>query len=285
MKKIEKLTVTLLGAFLISGCSISTNQNEQQKKANLTSYALTDILLTESKTQPVYKMIKKLNSKNDELNNVLTILKQVDTLLSENRNNFTSTIETLSEGNYKTKETITYVDQNNTSKTIELFYNSEYFEENEDDEKETKTINTGYLLSDGKQYNFISENEIEEETNEKEKSNKIKVETDLNSYIQCEQSFEEEIENNITITEEKYEYKVVENNKTINEYSISFEKGKDNLSEIELEINDTEYVVKEFNKDNKQYLSLEVETNDNENEYLYEISLNEQGEKVYSLIQ
>lgn len=284
MNKIKKLTITLLGALVLTGCSTFDGQATQKSKANTTTYALTDILLSENKTKPVLKMVKKLNQADSELTNVLDILKQVDTLLSENRNSFTSNVETLLEGEYKTKETITYIDQNNVEKTIELLYNSETFGKVDEDEKESKTINKGILLSDGETYNFISENEIEEEKDEKENSNKIKIETGLNSYIVCEQSFEEEIKKDITIKEEKYEYKIVENNKTINEYSISFETGKDNLTEIELEINNIEYEVKEFVKDNKQYLVLEVETNESEKEYLYEISLNENGEKTYTLI-
>lgn len=284
MNKIKKLTITLLGALALTGCSTFDGQATQKSKANTTTYALTDILLSENKSKPVLKMVKKLNQADNELTNVLDILKQVDTLLNENRNNFTSNVEILLEGEYKTKETITYVDQNNVEKTIELFYNSETFDKVDEDEKESKTINKGILLSHGETYNFVSENEIEEEIDEKENSNKIKIETGLNSYIVCEQSFEEEIKKDITVKEEKYEYKIVENNKTINEYSISFETGKDNLTEIELEINDVEYEVKEFIKDNKQYLSLEVETNESEKEYLYEISLNENGEKTYTLI-
>ena len=284
MNKIKKLTITLLGALVLTGCSTFDGQATQKSKANTTTYALTDILLNENKAKPVLKMVKKLNQADSELTNVLDILKQVDTLLSENRNSFTSNVETLLEGEYKTKETITYIDQNNVEKTIELLYNSETFGKVDEDEKESKTINKGILLSDGETYNFISENEIEEEKDEKENSNKIKIETGLNSYIVCEQSFEEEIKKDITIKEEKYEYKIVENNKTINEYSISFETGKDNLTEIELEINNIEYEVKEFVKDNKQYLVLEVETNESEKEYLYEISLNENGEKTYTLI-
>lgn len=284
MNKIKKLTITLLGALVLTGCSTFDGQATQKSKANTTTYALTDILLSENKTKPVLKMVKKLNQADSELTNVLDILKQVDTLLSENRNSFTSNVETLLEGEYKTKETITYIDQNNVEKTIELLYDSETFGKVDEDEKESKTINKGILLSEGETYNFVSENEIEEEKDEKENSNKIKIETGLNSYIVCEQSFEEEIKKDITIKEEKYEYKIVENNKTINEYSISFETGKDNLTEIELEINNIEYEVKEFVKDNKQYLVLEVETNESEKEYLYEISLNENGEKTYTLI-
>lgn len=284
MNKIKKLTITLLGALVLTGCSTFDGQATFKNKANTTTYALTDILLSGNKTKPVLKMVRKLNQADNELNNVLDILKQVDTLLSENRNNFSSNVETLLEGDYKTKETITYIDQNNSKKTIELLYNSQTINEVDEDEKETKTINKGILLSDGAAYNFVSENEIEEEKYEKENSNKIKIETGINSYIVCEQSFEEEIKKDVTIKEEKYEYKIVENNKTLNEYSISFETGKDNLTEIELEINDIEYEVKEFSKDNKQYLSLEVENSDDEKEYLYEISINDNGEKTYTLI-
>lgn len=284
MNKIKKLTITLLGALVLTGCSTFDGQATSRSKVNTTTYALTDILLNENKSKPVLQIVKKFNQSDSELNNVLDILKQVDTLLSENRNNFSSNIETLLEGEYKTKETITYIDQNNDIKTIELLYNSQTIDKVDEDEKETKTINKGILLSDGTTYNFVSENEIEEEKDEKENSNKIKIETGINSYIVCEQSFEEEIKKDVTIKEEKYEYKIVENNKTLNEYSISFETGKDNLTEIELEINNVEYEVKEFNKDNKQYLSLKVENNDDKKEYLYEISMNENGEKTYALI-
>lgn len=284
MNKIKKLAITLLGALMLTGCSTFDGQATSRSKANTTTYALTDILLKETKSKPVLQIVKKFNQSYSELNNVLDILKQVDTLLSENRNNFSSNIETLLEGEYKTKETITYIDQNNDIKTIELLYNSQTIDKVDEDEKETKTINKGILLSDGTTYNFVSENEIEEEKDEKENSNKIKIETGINSYIVCEQSFEEEIKKDVTIKEEKYEYKIVENNKTLNEYSISFETGKDNLTEIELEINNVEYEVKEFNKDNKQYLSLKVENNDDKKEYLYEISMNENGEKTYALI-
>lgn len=286
MKKFEKLTVTLLGALMLTSCG--TNQvNARQGQTNATTFALTDILLMENKAESTIKMVKKLNqeSNNDELNNVLSILKQVDTLLNENRKSFTSKIEIINDGTYETKETITYIDQNNTQKTVELFYNTQYLEEKYEEEIEAITINKGYLLTDGRQYNFISEKEIEEEKNEIEKSNKIKVETGLNSFIECEQSYEEETENNVIKKEEKYEYKIVENNKTINEYSISFETGKNNLSEIELEIDNVEYEIKEFSKNNKTYLSLEVEKDDGEKEFIYEISLNENGEKSYTLIQ
>lgn len=286
MKKFEKLTVTLLGALMLTSCG--TNQvNARQVQTNATTFALTDILLMENKAESTIKMVKKLNqeSNNDELNNVLSILKQVDTLLSENRKSFTSKIETINDGTYETKETISYIDQNNVEKTVELFYNTQYLEEKDEEEIETITINKGYLLTDGRQYNFISEKEIEEEKDEIEKSNKIKVETGLNSFIECQQSYEEETENNVIKKEEKYEYKIVENNKTINEYSISFETGKNNLSEIELEIDNVEYEIKEFSKNNKTYLSLEVEKDDEEKEYIYEISLDENGEKIYKLIQ
>lgn len=286
MKKFEKLTVTLLGALMLTSCG--TNQvNARQGQTNATTFALTDILLMENKAEATIKMVKKLNqeSNNDELNNVLSILKQVDTLLSENRKSFTSKVEIINDETYETKETITYIDQNNTQKTVELFYNTQYFEEKDKEEIEAITINRGYLLTDGRQYNFISEKEIEEEKDEIEKSNKIKVETGLNSFIECEQSYEEETENNVIKKEEKYEYKIVENNKTINEYSISFETGKNNLSEIELEIDNVEYEIKEFSKNNKTYLSLEVEKDDGEKEFIYEISLNENGEKSYTLIQ
>ena len=286
MKKFEKITMTLLGVLMLTSCG--TNQvNARQGQTNATTFALTDILLMENKAESTIKMVKKLNqeSNNDELNNVLSILKQVDTLLSENRKSFTSKIEIINDGAYETKETISYIDQNNTQKTVELFYNTQYLEEKDEEEKEAITINRGYLLTDGRQYNFISEKEIEEEKDEIEKSNKIKVETGLNSFIECEQSYEEETENNIIKKEEKYEYKIVENNKTINEYSISFETGKNNLSEIELEIDNIEYEIKEFSKNNKTYLSLEVEKDDEEKEYIYEISLDENGEKSYTLIQ
>lgn len=286
MKKFEKLTVTLLGALMLTSCG--TNQvNARQVQTNATTFALTDILLMENKAESTIKMVKKLNqeSNNDELNNVLSILKQVDTLLSENRKSFTSKIEIINDGTYETKETISYIDQNNVEKTVELFYNTQYLEEKDEEEIETITINKGYLLTDGRQYNFISEKEIEEEKDEIEKSNKIKVETGLNSFIECQQSYEEETENNVIKKEEKYEYKIVENNKTINEYSISFETGKNNLSEIELEIDNVEYEIKEFSKNNKTYLSLEVEKDDEEKEYIYEISLDENGEKIYTLIQ
>ena len=286
MKKFEKITMTLLGVLMLTSCG--TNQvNARQGQTNATTFALTDILLMENKAESTIKMVKKLNqeSNNDELNNVLSILKQVDTLLSENRKSFTSKIEIINDGAYETKETISYIDQNNTQKTVELFYNTQYLEEKDEEEKEAITINRGYLLTDGRQYNFISEKEIEEEKDEIEKSNKIKVETGLNSFIECEQSYEEETENNIIKKEEKYEYKIVENNKTINEYSISFETGKNNLSEIELEIDNVEYEIREFSKNNKTYLSLEVEKDDEEKEYIYEISLDENGEKSYTLIQ
>lgn len=286
MKKFEKLTVTLLGALMLTSCG--TNQvDARQGQTNATTFALTDILLMENKAESTIKMVKKLNqeSNNDELNNVLSILKQVDTLLSENRKSFTSKIEIINDGTYETKETISYIDQNNVEKTVELFYNTQYLEEKDEEEIEAITINKGYLLTDGRQYNFISEKEIEEEKDEIEKSNKIKVETGLNSFIECEQSYEEETENNVIKKEEKYEYKIVENNKTINEYSISFETGKNNLSEIELEIDNVEYEIKEFSKNNKTYLSLEVEKDDEEKEYIYEISLDENGEKIYTLIQ
>lgn len=293
MKKLIVSPLLLLIGASSMGCALansSSNVNSKKESVTQTQFVLASKLASSVGTNSFAKRaIPQVEETpvQDPLAEVMPMFEQADFIINQGKNSLTSKKETSDLEEYENKEVIGFKDVDGTDKEVTLYYNVTFNKEVEEDESEKEEIRKGIIKSDSFEYPFISKDEIEEEQGEKETSYEITIQTDVDSFITSEQSFEEEVKNGKTAKEEKYSYTVVTNGKVSKEYSYEFETGKDNVTEIELEYNGVEYEMTSFIKENQEYLKLEIENDatDEETSYIYLKTVDENNNVTYTLVK
>lgn len=263
--------IALLSMAFITGCdntSSNTIKVTGTNDENIIMLAKQSILSFSSLDNMTLGV--KLNKKelsDNQIEDIKKTLSQVDVLLSKEHSIEVNKLSS-DKQDYAYKLQLSY-----SNKNIYLYYNDIYEETEIDyDELETKTFFKGIAMYENNEYKFTFESEFEEEYNETEKESKLKIFTDAASYIEITNENEKEfVESKMS-----YNYKKVVNGNEIMDYEFSL-KEENRKRKVEVEINETEYELKYYEKDNKQYILVELD--DYENHYLFEkvITKNEDG--------
>ena len=222
----------------------------------------------------------------DKKDDLQTILEQIDLMINTNKDQLKIEIVESDRDEYETKQLVTYVDIDQSSKNLTLYYNSTVEEETEveddedkapEEEYEKETKLEGIIVKDDKELLFDSELEIEKESDEQEQELKMNIylTADKKNIIRCLQEYETEIEDGKEEKEEKYSYTKIENGKKVSFYSFTREV-EDDETEIKLVRNGQTHKIKMYEKNGKTFVRVALKVNGKETKVtLYEKVIDE----------
>lgn len=143
------------------------------------------------------------------------------------------------------------------------------------EEIETKEKLVGLvLLSETETYAFKAMNKTEIEEDEQESKRSFKIELNETSFIEVMEKSEVEEDEKET----KFEYTFVQDGKVELNYALKIEDEKDELLEVTYEVNEIEYEVTKFVKEDKEIYKVEREDNkDHEETFFFTKIVNEDG--------
>lgn len=275
MKKIISLSLlTLLGVFILIGCSNSKNNNLSFTDAYSYS-AIGGIGLLNQTNEDAYNT--SVDSKNNKLllNNKTQIKDELKNTILKNLSIAYSTIrgevvksETKESDRleYQYYYTISTVDINGNNQLYEFYYNITSKNIEEDDfEVEIEEKLEGIVILNDVEYKMIGEKEKED--NEEESNFKIFL--DQNNFVEIEQ----ESSNN----EQEFEYIQHQNGKVVYKTTVEYERKFNKNIELKFEVFEknirNKYKYEFFNKNNKSYVSVNYINDQNKEKILIEIVL------------
>lgn len=251
-------------------------------EATGTDAPLSDNAPTESE-QDDLPATEEITLSEETKNELLTNLKMVEEMLGAGI--VKSEMTPSDREGYTSRYTLTTTALDGTQKVYEFHYveneeTPENTDDDDDDEKDDKTVTTlsGIVILDGNEYEMRGERETK--NNKEEYSFLIRI--DEETYVEIEQETKE------NAAKYEFSYTLYQGGEKVYETEVEF-KLKENGSislEFSTEANgqEYEYEFKFTEKDGEKLVSVEVENNDAENEYLIRITTDDAGETHYEFI-
>lgn len=216
-------------------------------------------------------------------NTLLTNLKMVEEMLGSGI--VKSEVTPSDREGYTSRYTLTTTALDGTQKVYEFHYveNQETPEDTDDDdndEKDDKTVTTlsGIVILDGSEYEMRGERE--QKNNKEEYSFLIRI--DEETYVKIEQETKE------SAAKYEFSYALYQGGEQVYETEVEFKLNENgNISlEFSTEANgqELEYEFKFTERDGERLVSVEIENNDTEAEYLIRIMTDDAGETHYEFI-
>lgn len=213
-------------------------------------------------------MMKKRNFTEEEILSLQKLLGQVEIFLNEDKS--LEVVELTSD-----KEEYVYCLQLNFSifeinETFTLYYNDinstqevEKDDDEDENEVETKINFQGLAIYQEGEYQFNFESEEEVEGNESESESVFTLIKDKQNYIKVQQEIETEADEN----ELSYSYQIFQDGKKAYDYKIKSEQEMEDGSlekQVNLRLNNVDYKIKYFVKDEIDYLKVTMKTSNEE---------------------
>ena len=223
---------------------ISLTQEKMNKLAFETTTAVQSAVSVEN--VPILS-VKKAFSEEEKLE-VEEVLPAVDLILT-NGSTFKSTLVESTNGDYSYEVIISYLDVSGRPYEYSMFFNILKDKTYKDEDETTHIVKySGIMMLDMAGYEFVSTLTEEQEGHETESemSTVVYLNASKTSYIQVEQS----TENELNESEESFEYEVWEKGVLDKNFEITTEINK-NKKYIETEVNDISYKTELIDSENK----------------------------------
>lgn len=306
--KLLASTLLIMGALAMGGCTssfekpLSSIANEKIASQSLSTLSLLNGPQGSAALKRALLSNQSVNLTEQEINDIKSVLGQVDTILTNQTGVTTLVIESPQEA-YEFGLLVTYTDIFAHSSSYSLFYNQvktvdHDLEETEekvddgvedeiepeesnggprygqhDDEIKNKTWLEGILISEEATYNFTSLVKEEIEDDEYETKVHFKLFNDTGFYVKAMQETEVE-EDEI---ESRIRYTVFDGETVITSYCLKVEEEADENAEIKLRLDDKVYFIEQIFVEGKEYLDVKYSDGVTEAHILFEkvISIDE----------
>jgi hypothetical protein len=302
--KLLASSLLIMGALAMSGCtssfdlSLSPIANEKIASQSLSTMSLLNTPQASVALKRALLSDQAVNLTEQEIDDIKSILGQVDIILANQTGVTTLVIESPQEA-YEYGLLVTYTDIFANTSSYSLFYNQvktidHDLEENEDetedeiepeesyggsrygqhdDEIKNKTWLEGILISEEATYNFTSLVKEEFEEDEYETKVHFKLFNDTGFYVKAMQETEVE-EDEI---ESRIRYTVFDGETVITSYCLKVEEEADENAEIKLRLDDKVYFIEQIFAEGKEYLDVKYSDGVTEAHILFEkvISIDE----------
>ena len=298
--KLLASSLLIMGALAMSGCTssfdlpLSPIANEKIASQSLSTLSLLNTSQGSAALKRALLSDQAVNLTEQEIDDIKSILGQVDTILANQTGVTTLVIESPQEA-YEYGLLVTYTDIFANSSSYSLFYNQvktidHDLEENEDEiepeesyggsrygqhngDIKNKTWLEGILVSEETTYNFTSLIKEEFEEDEYETKVHFKLFNDTGFYVKAMQETEVE-EDEI---ESRIRYTVFDGETVITSYCLKVEEEVDENAEIKLRLDDKVYFIEQIFVEGKEYLDVKYSDGVTEAHILFEkvISIDE----------
>lgn len=306
--KLLASSLLIMGAIAMSGCTssfdlpLSSIANEKIASQSLSTLSLLNTPQASVALKRALLSDQAVNLTEQEIDDIKSILGQVDIILANQTGVTTLVIESPQEA-YEYGLLVTYTDIFANTSSYSLFYNQvktidHDLEENEDeieDEIEpeesyggsrygqqdgdikSKTWLEGILVSEDATYNFTSLVKEEFEEDEYETKVHFKLFNDTGFYVKAMQETEVE-EDEI---ESRIRYTVFDGETVITSYCLKVEEEADENAEIKLRLDDKVYFIEQIFVEGKEYLDVKYSDGVTEARILFEkvISIDEETQE------
>lgn len=306
--KLLASSLLIMGAIAMSGCTssfdlpLSSIANEKIASQSLSTLSLLNTPQASVALKRALLSDQAVNLTEQEIDDIKSILGQVDIILANQTGVTTLVIESPQEA-YEYGLLVTYTDIFANTSSYSLFYNQvktidHDLEENEDeieDEIEpeesyggsrygqqdgdikSKTWLEGILVSEDATYNFTSLVKEEFEEDEYETKVHFKLFNDTGFYVKAMQETEVE-EDEI---ESRIRYTVFDGETVITSYCLKVEEEADENAEIKLRLDDKVYFIEQIFAEGKEYLDVKYSDGVTEARILFEkvISIDEETQE------
>lgn len=302
--KLLASSLLIMGALAMSGCTssfdlpLSPIANEKIAFQSLSTLSLLNTPQTSVALKRALLSDQAVNLTEQEIDDIKSILGQVDIILANQTGVTTLVIESPQEA-YEYGLLVTYTDIFANTSSYSLFYNQvktidHDLEENEDETEDeiepeesyggsrygqqdgdikSKTWLEGILISEDATYNFTSLVKEEFEEDEYETKVHFKLFNDTGFYVKAMQETEVE-EDEI---ESRIRYTVFDGETVITSYCLKVEEEADENAEIKLRLDDKVYFIEQIFVEGKEYLDVKYSDGVTEAHILFEkvISIDE----------
>lgn len=302
--KLLASSLLIMGAMAMAGCAssfdlpLSSVANEKIASQSLSTLSLLNTPQASAALKRALLSDQAVNLTEQEIDDIKSILGQVDTILTNQTGVTTLVIESPQEA-YEYGLLVTYTDIFANTSSYSLFYNQvktidHDLEETEDetgDEIEpeeshngsgygqqngdikSKTWLEGILVSEDATYNFTSLVKEEFEEDEYETKVHFKLFNDTGFYVKAMQDTEVEEDG----TESRIRYTIFDGETVITSYCLKVEEEVDENAEIKLRLDDKVYFIEQIFAEGKEYLDVKYSDGVTEAHILFEkvISIDE----------
>lgn len=302
--KLLASTLLIMGALAMGGCTssfekpLSSIANEKIASQSLSTLSLLNGPQGSAALKRALLSNQSVNLTEQEIDDIKSILGQVDIILANQTGVTTLVIESPQEA-YEYGLLVTYTDIFANTSSYSLFYNQvktidHDLEENEDETEDeiepeesyggsrygqqdgdikSKTWLEGILVSEDATYNFTSLVKEEFEEDEYETKVHFKLFNDTGFYVKAMQETEVE-EDEI---ESRIRYTVFDGETVITSYCLKVEEEADENAEIKLRLDDKVYFIEQIFVEGKEYLDVKYSDGVTEAHILFEkvISIDE----------
>ncbi|MDD2936594.1 MAG: hypothetical protein PHE42_04965 [Candidatus Methanomethylophilaceae archaeon] len=305
--KLLASTLLIMGAVAMGGCAssfetpLSSIANEKIASQSLSTLSLLNTPQGSAALERALLSEQAVNLTEQEIDDIKSILGQVDTILTNQTGVNTLVIDSPQEA-YEYGLLVTYIDIFANTSSYSLFYNQvktvdHDLEETEDEvddlepeesyggsgngqqngDIKSMTWLEGILVSEEATYNFTSL--IKEEIEEDEYETKVhfKLFNDTGFYVKAMQETEIEEDG----VESRIRYTVFDGETVITSYCLKVEEEIDENAEIKLRLDDKVYFIEQIFAEGKEYLDVKYSDGVTEARILFEkvISIDEETQE------